>query len=202
MATIVPLSTHVHCFNDYNWRTSHAIHFLILPLPCFTFSFVCLSFFPRTSSLVDLLSRPMTTRSPSPPPNYIKHNANQAPDPSFDHHSNTNVGTIDLHDIQSHPNPRALTPYLTLPHLLSLTWLASPVISLLFVAFRLVESTASAQDSVQDAKSSLMTSCLAAQRAASAAASMPRYMAVSTNQGIVEAVNASIDASRQTMILW
>lgn len=140
----------------------------------------------------------MTTRFPSPPPKYIN-NANRTPDQSFEHHSND---TIDLHDIHSQPNPRALTPYLTLPHLLSLTWLASPVISLLFVAFRLVESTGAAQDSVADAKSTLMTSCLAAQRAASAAASMPRYMAISTNNGIVEAVNASVIASRDTMILW
>src|SRR6266436_5288278 len=105
----------------------------------------------------------MTTRFPSPPPNYNHSNASHANLSSFEPHanSNTSASTIHLHDPNSQPNPRALTPYLTLPHLLSLTWLASPVISLLFVAFRLVNTTESAQDAVKDAKSSLMASCLA-----------------------------------------
>ena len=94
-----------------------------------------------------------------------------------------------------------LTPYLQLPHLLSLTWLASPILSLLFVAFRLQLSSDSALASVNNAKGDLLTGCQAAQQAASAAASMPRFMAVATNDQIVDAVNASMNGAREALIL-
>jgi hypothetical protein len=71
-----------------------------------------------------------------------------------------------------------LKPYLTLPYILSLTWLAYPIISLLFVAFRLAISSGSAEDSVADAKEKLLASCSAAEKAATVAASLPRYMAI------------------------
>ncbi|KAI8992983.1 hypothetical protein BD414DRAFT_482951 [Trametes punicea] len=94
-----------------------------------------------------------------------------------------------------------LRPYLQLPHLLSLTWLAYPILSLIFVVFRLQLSGASAQDAVANAKSELLTSCKAAERAATGAASMPRYMAVATNQQITDAVNGTMNAARATMVL-
>lgn len=94
-----------------------------------------------------------------------------------------------------------LKPYLQLPHLLSLTWLAYPILSLLFVAFRLQISTASAQDAVSSAKGDLLTSCKAAEQAATAAASMPRYMAAATNAQITDAVNGTMNAARATMVL-
>ncbi|KAI0775765.1 hypothetical protein BD413DRAFT_470872 [Trametes elegans] len=94
-----------------------------------------------------------------------------------------------------------LKPYLQLPHLLSLTWLAYPILSLIFVVFRLQLSGASAQDAVANAKSQLLTSCKAAERAATGAASMPRYMAVATNQQITDAVNGTMHAARATMVL-
>ncbi|KAI5123879.1 hypothetical protein M0805_005696 [Coniferiporia weirii] len=94
-----------------------------------------------------------------------------------------------------------LTPYLTLPYLLSLTWLAYPIISLLFVAFRLQISSASAQDSVSDAKNDLLASCSAAEKAATVAASLPRYMAISTNKQIASAVNDTMNAARATLVL-
>ncbi|KAI0358490.1 hypothetical protein OH77DRAFT_1435078 [Trametes cingulata] len=94
-----------------------------------------------------------------------------------------------------------LRPYLQLPHLLSLTWLAYPILSLVFVVFRLLLSSASAQDAVANAKSELLTSCKAAERAATGAASMPRYMAAATNQQITDAVNGTMNAARATMVL-
>lgn len=94
-----------------------------------------------------------------------------------------------------------LTPYLQLPHILSLTWLASPILSLLFVAFRLHLSSDSAVAAVGSAKSDLLTGCQAAQKAASAAASMPRFMAAATNEQISDAVNASMEAAREALIL-
>ncbi len=94
-----------------------------------------------------------------------------------------------------------LTPYLQLPHLLSLTWLAYPILSLLFVAFRLQLSTASAQDAIDSAKDNLVASCLAAEKAATATASMPRYMATATNARIADAVNGTMNGARAALIL-
>ncbi|KAF9452753.1 hypothetical protein P691DRAFT_803477 [Macrolepiota fuliginosa MF-IS2] len=89
-----------------------------------------------------------------------------------------------------------LTPYLQLPHLLSLTWLAYPILSLLFVAFRLQLSLAASQDAVANAKDNLLTSCTAAEQAATSAASMPRFMALATNEQFVDAVNGSLNGAR------
>ncbi|KIJ49473.1 hypothetical protein M422DRAFT_246559 [Sphaerobolus stellatus SS14] len=94
-----------------------------------------------------------------------------------------------------------LRPYLTLPYILSLSWLAYPVISLLFVAFRLQLSLSSAEDSVADVKNDLLASCQAAQHAATAAASMPRYMAIGTNNQIITAVNDTMNGAREALIL-
>jgi hypothetical protein len=94
-----------------------------------------------------------------------------------------------------------LKPYLTLPYILSLTWLAYPIISLLFVAFRLSISSASAEGSVADAKENLLASCQAAEKAATVAASLPRYMAIATNKQITDAVNGTMNAARATLVL-
>ncbi|KAG5720326.1 Plasma membrane fusion protein PRM1 [Termitomyces sp. T112] len=94
-----------------------------------------------------------------------------------------------------------LTPYLQLSHLLSLTWLAYPILSLIFVAFRLQLSLASAQDDIASAKSNLLASCQAAEKAATSAASMPRYMAIASNDQFVDVVNGSLNAARATLVL-
>lgn len=93
----------------------------------------------------------------------------------------------------------ALTPYLQLPHLLSLTWLAYPILSLLFVAFRLQLSLAASQDAVGNAKGDMLTSCQAAEQAATSAASMPRIMAIATNDQFVDAVNSSLNGVRYVL---
>ncbi|KAF9061293.1 hypothetical protein BDP27DRAFT_1452327 [Rhodocollybia butyracea] len=95
----------------------------------------------------------------------------------------------------------SLKPFLELPHLLSLTWLAYPILSLLFVAFRLQLSLDSAQGDIASAKADLVASCQAAQKAATAAASLPRYMAIATNAQFVDAVNDSMNAARATLVL-
>ncbi|KAH9041600.1 hypothetical protein EDB85DRAFT_1365135 [Lactarius pseudohatsudake] len=94
-----------------------------------------------------------------------------------------------------------LTPYLQLHHILSLTWLAYPILSLLFIAFRLQLSSDSAQAAVNNARGDLLTSCQAAQQAASSTASMPRFMAIATNEQITDAVNASMNGAREALIL-
>ena len=94
-----------------------------------------------------------------------------------------------------------LTPYLQLSHILSLTWLAYPILSLIFIAFRLNISSESAQTAINNAKGDILTGCLAAQRAASSAASMPRFMALATNDQIIDTVNGSMEAARVALIL-
>ncbi|KAF8492611.1 hypothetical protein F5888DRAFT_895808 [Russula emetica] len=106
-----------------------------------------------------------------------------------------------VYDSASPVSHSGLTPYLQLPHILSLTWLTSPILSLMFIAFRLNLSSESAQTAISNAKGDLLTGCQAAQKAASSAASMPRFMALATNDQIVDAVNASMDAARDALIL-
>ncbi|KDQ55882.1 hypothetical protein JAAARDRAFT_692009 [Jaapia argillacea MUCL 33604] len=99
------------------------------------------------------------------------------------------------------PSRSTLKPYLQLPHLLSLTWLAYPILSLLFIAFRLSLSSESAQDAVANARGDLLTSCKAAEQAATSAASMPRYLAAATNKQITDAVNDTMNGARAGLIL-
>ncbi|KIJ68097.1 hypothetical protein HYDPIDRAFT_83896 [Hydnomerulius pinastri MD-312] len=98
-------------------------------------------------------------------------------------------------------SPTSLKPYLQLPHILSLTWLAYPILSLIFVIFRLQLSSAESQTAVANAKGDLLTACQAAEQAATAAASIPRYMAIATNQQFAEAVNGTMNGARAALIL-
>jgi hypothetical protein len=99
------------------------------------------------------------------------------------------------------PGGSGLKPYLELPHLLSLSWLAYPILSLLLVAFRLIISSASTQDAVTRSKDDLLSACKAAEQAATGAASLPRYMALATNQRIEGAVNDTLEAARAALVL-
>jgi hypothetical protein len=112
-----------------------------------------------------------------------------SPPPVYDPQTNHYISTTTL------------KPYLQLPHLLSLTWLAYPILSLLFVAFRLQLSTSSSQDAVASAKGDILTACKAAEQAATAAASMPRYMAIATNQQFADAANGTMNAAREALVL-
>lgn len=107
-----------------------------------------------------------------------------------------------LHDNNSLPNTIPThTPYLQLSHLLSLAWLAYPVISLVFVAFRLQLSLASAENGLITAQNDILSSCNAAQQAATGAASFPRYLALASNQQFADAANGSMEAARDALIL-
>ncbi|KIM31343.1 hypothetical protein M408DRAFT_327585 [Serendipita vermifera MAFF 305830] len=94
-----------------------------------------------------------------------------------------------------------LRPYLTTAQLISLAAFASPIISLLFVLFRLQASGDVAKDSVNSAKDSLQASCLAAERAASVGASLPRYLAQGVNHQITEASVATMEGVRIALTL-
>jgi hypothetical protein len=93
------------------------------------------------------------------------------------------------------------TPYLQLPHLLSLAWVTYPVISLIIVAFRLQLSLASAENGLDGVKRKLLASCTAAERSATAAASLPRYMAETSNRQFADAANGVLTAAKYSLIL-
>ena len=95
----------------------------------------------------------------------------------------------------------SLTPYLELPHLLSLAWIAYPILSLLFVIFQLQSSADSAQSSIASAKENLLASCKAAEGAASSTASFPRYMALAANQQFTDSVNGTLNGARAALVL-
>ena len=108
-------------------------------------------------------------------------------DESVDHNSMTTIPTD--------------TPYLQLPHLLSLAWVTYPVISLIIVAFRLQLSLASAENGLDGVKKNLLASCTAAERSATAAASLPRYMAETSNRQFADAANGVLFAAKSALIL-
>ncbi|KAI6040232.1 hypothetical protein EDC04DRAFT_1525208 [Pisolithus marmoratus] len=95
----------------------------------------------------------------------------------------------------------SLRPYLQLPHILSLTWLAYPILSLIFIIFRLQISSAESQTAVANAKGDLLSACNAAEQAATSAASLPRYLAIATNQQFADAVNGTMNGARAALIL-
>lgn len=105
------------------------------------------------------------------------------------------------HNSASHFPSTTLRPYLSLPHLLSLTWLAYPILSLLFVIFRLQLSASASQDAVASARGDLLSSCQAAEQASSAAVNMPRFMAAATNRQFADAINGSMNGAREALVL-
>jgi hypothetical protein len=96
-----------------------------------------------------------------------------------------------------YPANEHLGPYLRLPHRLSLAPFAYPIIAVAFVAVRFYLSFRSAQNLVEDAKELIISGCLGAQRAATAAVSIPRWMALETNEQLINVALGTLEASRK-----
>ena len=94
-----------------------------------------------------------------------------------------------------------LGPFLTFGNRLFLALISYPVIALAFVAFRFYLAALRAHDLIDDSKSYLIASCFAAQRAATVAVSIPRWLALNTNEQIQKAAISSINASRDGLNL-
>ena len=62
-------------------------------------------------------------------------------------------------------------------------------------------SLSSAEGDIATAKNDLLASCSAAEQAATAAASMPRYLASATNKQFADAVNGSMDGARVALVM-
>jgi len=115
--------------------------------------------------------------------------------------SQMSVRTLSPPPVYDSAMSTSLKPYLELPHLLSLAWIAYPILSLLFVVFRLQSSADSAESSIASAKENLLASCRAAERAASSTASFPRYMALAANQQFTDSVNGTLNGARAALVL-
>ena len=94
-----------------------------------------------------------------------------------------------------------LGPYLRLSHRLSLAPFAYPIIAVAFVALRCYLSLKSAKNLIADAKELVIAACLGAQRAATAAVSFPRWMALETNEQLIHVATDTLDASRNGLNL-
>lgn len=90
-------------------------------------------------------------------------------------------------------------PYLTVWDVISLGWLYYPIISLVFVAFSLWIAARSAHAGVEDAKQALIAACGATEKAATVAASLPRYLAQTTNDELNAAIKDSLAASHAAL---
>ena len=89
------------------------------------------------------------------------------------------------------PKP-ALQPWLGLRARLFLSPISIPLISLLFVACRLLMSSRDVTDSVDSAKAKLLTACDAIEGTASLAASLPHFLAAATNAQLAQSVTATV----------
>ncbi|KIM27004.1 hypothetical protein M408DRAFT_25023 [Serendipita vermifera MAFF 305830] len=94
---------------------------------------------------------------------------------------------------------QGMAPYLSVWDVISLGWLYYPIISLVFVAFSLWIAAQSAQDGVEDAKRALVAACGATEKAATSAASLPRWLAQNTNDELNAAIRNSIEASHNAL---
>uniref|UniRef100_V5EPS3 Plasma membrane fusion protein PRM1 n=1 Tax=Kalmanozyma brasiliensis (strain GHG001) TaxID=1365824 RepID=V5EPS3_KALBG len=94
-----------------------------------------------------------------------------------------------------------LQPWLGLRARLFLAPISIPLISLLFVAFRLLASSNDANDSVSSAKTKLLSSCDAVEATASLAASLPHFLAGTTNQQLAQSVTATVHGAARVFDL-
>lgn len=101
----------------------------------------------------------------------------------------------------AYPAHEHLGPYLRLSHRLTLAPFAYPIIAVAFVAVRFFLAYKSAQNLVADAKELIIAGCLGAQRAATTAVSIPRWMALETNEQLINVAQGTLDASREGLNL-
>ncbi|KAJ9477803.1 Plasma membrane fusion protein PRM1 [Pseudozyma hubeiensis] len=99
-----------------------------------------------------------------------------------------------------HKSP-ILQPWLGLRARLFLSPISIPLISLLFVATRMLISSNDANDSVSSAKSNLLSACNAAESTASLAASFPHFLASTTNAQLAQSVTSTVHGAARVFDL-
>ncbi|SYW83907.1 related to PRM1 - Pheromone-regulated multispanning membrane protein [Ustilago bromivora] len=99
------------------------------------------------------------------------------------------------------PQTPTLKPSLGLPSRLLLSTLSIPLISLLFVAFRLLSSSRNASDSVASTKASLLSACHNAESVASLTASLPHFLATTANVHLSQSITSSVHGAARVFSL-
>jgi len=106
--------------------------------------------------------------------------------------------TTTQNAVHPRPRPHTLLPILALSsRSASSPFIAYPVISLAFVAFKFYLAAPCAHNLVDDSKELFIASCFAAQRSCLHL----RWMALNTNERIQDVAVSSINASRDSLIL-
>ncbi|ORX39271.1 hypothetical protein BD324DRAFT_598625 [Kockovaella imperatae] len=93
---------------------------------------------------------------------------------------------------QIHYSTTRLRPYLTLPARLFLLFLTPGVLPLILTICHLFQNRSSTASLADNLRSSLLSACDGIARGAASLQSMPRYLALQTNQEVVRAAQASI----------
>lgn len=131
------------------------------------------------------------------PPSYL--HQHQAASPLYT--QNTIRPNANSTDLNSSHKPPILQPWLGLQARLFLAPISIPLISLLFVAARMLSSSNEATDSISSAKGKLLSACSAAEGTASLAASFPHFLAASTNVQLALSVTATVHSAARVFDL-
>lgn len=118
----------------------------------------------------------------------------------------------DMHSTYQYPNLRQvreikpstaphLTPYLGSRSRLSQVWFNRWTVLLALVILKIFLSTQSLDSDINSAQREALSACTSVERAGSAMASMPHYMSQGVNEITATAIEASVRALQQTLIL-
>lgn len=118
----------------------------------------------------------------------------------------------DMHSTYQYPNLRQvreikpstaphLTPYLGSRSRLSQVWFNRWTVLLALIIVKIILSTQSLDNDINSAQREALSACTSVERAGSAMASMPHYMSQGVNEITATAIEASVRALHQTLIL-
>ncbi|CAO1631211.1 unnamed protein product [Parajaminaea phylloscopi] len=127
------------------------------------------------------------------PPSYPEHvNSPKVQDEGYYDRAQSLTFDDARHAVEPEQSDPGLRPYVGLQARLFLSLLSPPLISLLFTAVHLLLSSKEVDERVANTKAKLLAACAVAERQATTAASMPRYMAEAVNQRTQQTVEATV----------
>ncbi|SPO26520.1 related to PRM1 - Pheromone-regulated multispanning membrane protein [Ustilago trichophora] len=126
------------------------------------------------------------------PPSYLQQPRNISPSPPYAQSNSPRMLS---------PAKPILQPWLGLRARLFLSPISIPLISLLFVALRLLISSQDLNDSIASTKAKLLSACDAVEGTASLAASFPHFLASTTNVQLAETVTATVHGAARVFDL-
>lgn len=164
-------------------------------------------------------------RSPEPPQDeeeYTPQPDHQAPLPSYENHNlspiveqynggplhHTSAPTGDIKEPFDTPPPHhstvyqtTLSPYLTLPPQLLLSFFSPIILSLLFTCIHLAVNGTDIKDNISHARADLLAACTKAEDRMTTFASLPRYLADNVNRMTAKGVTEIIQGAGKVLTL-